>query len=92
LNDDGSLASEKLHYEQIDNWDGVVTRQDAHQEGSNNMGQAERKAASVQAEVETVDREAAEGALPSVEDLEVEPPLTREQYVYGQSAMPLLTC
>lgn len=79
LNKDGSLGSEKLHVEQVDNWDGVVTRQDALQEGTNTLAQAESKAASVAAEVQHIDKEAAEGAMPTVEDLEVEPPLTREQ-------------
>lgn len=79
--DDGTLKSEKEHVEPIENWDGQVTRQDANPEGSNSKIQAERKAARIQKEAEVVDREAEEGRRPDVEDLEVEPPLTRDQYV-----------
>lgn len=81
LNADGSLGSEKAHVTSVDNWDGLITRQDALQEGTNSLAEAERKAKSVIAEAQVVDKEAAEGKLPTVEDLEVEPPLTTEQYV-----------
>jgi len=63
----------------VDVWDGMITRDDKIQEGTNSPAEAERKASYIAAEVQTVDREAAEGKLPTVEDLEVEPPLTREQ-------------
>ncbi|EXJ80720.1 hypothetical protein A1O3_07004 [Capronia epimyces CBS 606.96] len=76
---DGTLSSEKAHVEPIDNWDGVVKRGDALPEGSNTQVQAEKKAAIIHKEVQSVDREAEEGRLPSVEDLEVEPPLTKDQ-------------
>ncbi|KAK5467310.1 hypothetical protein LTS15_000282 [Exophiala xenobiotica] len=79
LNEDGSLGSEKAHVEPVDVWDGMITRDDKIQEGTNSPAEAERKARYIAAEVQTVDREAAEGKLPTVEDLEVEPPLTREQ-------------
>ncbi|KIW20274.1 hypothetical protein PV08_00849 [Exophiala spinifera] len=79
LNSDGSLGSEKAHVTAVDNWDGVITRQDALPEGPSTPAEAEKKARYVNAEVQTVDKEAAEGKLPTVEDLEVEPPLTREQ-------------
>ncbi|KAL6244300.1 hypothetical protein RBB50_008542 [Rhinocladiella similis] len=79
LNADGSLGSEKAHVTSVDNWDGLITRQDALQEGTNSLAEAERKAKSVIAEAQVVDKEAAEGKLPTVEDLEVEPPLTTEQ-------------
>jgi hypothetical protein len=79
VKDDGTLTSEKLHVEAVDVWDGDVTRQDALQEGPNSMAQAERKATAVAAEAQKVDREAETGVPPAVEDLEVEPPLTRDQ-------------
>jgi len=79
MNEDGSLGSEKAHVEPVDVWDGMITRDDKIQEGTNSPAEAERKASYIAAEVQTVDREAAEGKLPTVEDLEVEPPLTREQ-------------
>ena len=81
LNEDGSLGSAKLYVEPVDNWDGVVTRKHARQEGTNNMAEAEKKAALVAAEVRWVDQEDRDGRTPTVEDLEVEPPLTKEQYV-----------
>ncbi|OCT51363.1 NADH-ubiquinone oxidoreductase [Cladophialophora carrionii] len=79
LNEEGSLASEKPHVEHIDNWDGQITRADAHPEGTNDMAQAERKTRAVEAEVRAKNVEEKEGIQPTVEDLEVEPPLTREQ-------------
>ncbi|EXJ90283.1 hypothetical protein A1O1_03382 [Capronia coronata CBS 617.96] len=79
MHDDGTLTSEKAHIEPVDNWDGVITRADAFPEGSNNQIQAERKAAAIQKEAKVVDKEAEEGRAPEVEDLEVEPPLTKDQ-------------
>ena len=81
LNEDGSLGSSKLYVEPVDNWDGVVTRKDARQEGTNTMSEAERKGKLVAAEVTHVDQEDRDGRTPTVEDLEAEPPLTRDQYV-----------
>jgi hypothetical protein len=81
LNEDGSLASEKPQAVQIDNWDGQISRADAHPEGTNNMSQAERKTRAVEEEVRAKNLEEKEGVQPTVEDLEVEPPLTKEQYV-----------
>jgi NADH dehydrogenase (ubiquinone) 1 alpha subcomplex subunit 5 len=82
LNEDGSLASAKPYVEQVDNWDGQFKRGDARPEGTNNMAQAEEKTKAVEAELRAKDIEAKEGILPTVEDLEIEPPLTREQYVF----------
>ncbi|KIW32358.1 uncharacterized protein PV07_03911 [Cladophialophora immunda] len=79
LNEDGSFGSEKLHVEPVDNWDGKITRRDAKYEGPNTMAQAETKARAVSDEVREKDLEDKEGIPPTVEDLEVEPPLTREQ-------------
>ncbi|EHY58934.1 hypothetical protein HRR83_001805 [Exophiala dermatitidis] len=79
MHDDGTLTSEKLHVDKVDVWDGQVSRQDSLPEGSNSKIQAERKAAAIRKEVEVVDKEDKEGRVPEVEDLEVEPPLTRAQ-------------
>ncbi|KIY01010.1 uncharacterized protein Z520_03676 [Fonsecaea multimorphosa CBS 102226] len=79
MNEDGSLGSEKLHVEAVDNWDGKISRHDAKYEGPNTMAQAEAKARAVMDEVREKDLEDKEGVQPTVEDLEVEPPLTREQ-------------
>ncbi|KIX02437.1 uncharacterized protein Z518_08378 [Rhinocladiella mackenziei CBS 650.93] len=80
LNEDGSLSSEKLHVEPVETWDGVVGRQDVKTEGGlNSMEEAERKAAAVNEEVKKMDQEDKEGKLPTVDDLEVEPPLTKAQ-------------
>lgn len=81
MNEDGSLGSEKAHVDRVEVWDGVVTRQDALAEGPNTPAQAEKKAAFLAAETQKVDKEADHGAVATVEDLEVEPPLTKEQYV-----------
>ncbi|OAL32590.1 hypothetical protein AYO20_07900 [Fonsecaea nubica] len=91
LNEDGSLGSEKLHVEPVDNWDGKITRQDAKFEGPNSLAQAEAKARAVSDEVREKELEDKEGIPPTVEDLEVEPPLTKEQYVFEfESDIPLL--
>lgn len=82
-NSDGSLSSEKIYREKGISWDGEFKRGDQLPEGANTASQAETKARMVQAEMQKVDREEAEGILPTVEDLEPEPPLTAEQYVYG---------
>lgn len=79
MHDDGTLTSQKAHVEPVDNWDGVVTRSDVLPEGPNSPIQAERKAAAIQKEAQVVDKEADEGRLPEVEDLEAEPPLSRDQ-------------
>ena len=79
LTADGSLASEKPQFEEIDNWDGQITRADALPEGTNDLSQAEHKTKAVEEEIRVIDLEAKEGQLPTVEDLEIEPPLNREQ-------------
>jgi len=78
---DGSFESEKLYVEKPDVWDGQITRSEARPEGPNTLAEAEKKAQAVAEEVEYVDKEHAQGKLPTVEDLEVEPPLTVDQYV-----------
>lgn len=79
--DDGSFAHSELAVPQEEVWDGKITRKSAAKEGSNTQSEAEAKARAVETEVTRVDKEAAEGTLPKVSDLEVEPALTAEQYV-----------
>lgn len=69
----------------VDNWDGLITRADARPEGSNSQAQAEAKAKALNEELAVKDLEDKEGVLPKVEELEQEPPLTREQYVSSLS-------
>ena len=91
MNEDGSFASEKTRVDEIENWDGRITKHDAQYEGTNNLAQAEHKAKVIRAEIELIDTESIEGVMPTVEDLEVEPPLNREQYVspgYGLDMIP----
>jgi len=59
-----------------------VTRGDAKREGPGTQKEAEQKAAYVHTDVEKTDKEAAEGVARKVADLEVEPALTADQYVY----------
>ncbi|KAJ9609554.1 hypothetical protein H2200_005881 [Cladophialophora chaetospira] len=79
LKADGSLASEKPAHVEIENWDGEITKADAHSEGVNDLSQAEHKARAIEMELKTKEMQDKEGQQPSVEDLEVEPPLNREQ-------------
>jgi NADH dehydrogenase (ubiquinone) 1 alpha subcomplex subunit 5 len=81
INADGSLASAQVSVDVIDNWDGKITKDDARPEGTNDLAQAETKKKAVMKETAEKDHEAEHGVLPSVNDLEVEPPLTREQCV-----------
>lgn len=78
---DGSLQSEKAYAEKVEVWDGELTRKNAYQEGSNDLSEAEAKSNAVKEESDRVDKEAASGVAPAVEDLEKEPPLTKVQYV-----------
>jgi len=77
---DGSLQSEKAFAEKVEVWDGKLTRNDAFQEGSNALKEAEAKSDAVKEESDRIDKEAKAGVAPSVEDLEKEPPLTKVQY------------
>jgi NADH dehydrogenase (ubiquinone) 1 alpha subcomplex subunit 5 len=91
MNDDGSLASEQVSVDVIENWDGKITKDDARPEGTNDLAQAETKMKAVMTETAEKDHEDKHGVLPSVSDLEVEPPLTREQYVTLRCMRVLLT-
>jgi NADH dehydrogenase (ubiquinone) 1 alpha subcomplex subunit 5 len=92
LNEDGSLASAKPGKEDIEVWDGRITKADAHYEGTNSPAQAEYKLKAVAEEIRQKELEDKEGVLPTVDDLEVEPALTREQYVALSVASERQTC
>ncbi len=77
--DDGTVAHQELEESTLETWDGKVEKKDARTEGSNTQTEAEAKGVYVQRDVETVDREAAEGVLETFRDLEVEPSLTADQ-------------
>lgn len=78
---DGSIQNEKAWVEQIDVWDGKVSKKTSFQEGTNTLSEAEAKANAVKEDADRVDKEAVSGVAPVVDDLEKEPPLTRVQYV-----------
>ena len=78
---EGSFTYQGLGKEKPIIWDGEVDKKSALQEGSNSMGEAERKGLAVKYDVSGVETADKEGVLPTIDDLEQEPPLTREQYV-----------
>ena len=77
---DGSFSYAALAENRPIPWDGGVNRQNAQSEGVNNLSAAEKKVAAAQKEIDAQDRAVKEGELPTVDDLETEPPLTAEQY------------
>lgn len=81
IDGEGNLGSEELQVEQLEPWDGTVTRHDAFSEGTNTQAEAEAKAKAVDEELKEARKVAKEGRVPTVEELEVEPQLTRVQYV-----------
>ena len=78
---DGSFTYEGSGLAKTIPWDGEVKRRDARQEGVNDMKAADKKAEAVQKEFDEQDRVDQHGELPSIDDLEQEPPLSRDQYV-----------
>lgn len=62
-------------------WDGEVNKKSARTEGSNTYTDAESKTKEVEKEAQAIEQADKEGTLPTVDDLEPEPPLTRDQYV-----------
>ena len=82
LNEDGSLGSAKVPVETLDVWDGKITRADAKYEGTNTMAEADAKTRAVEEDIRAAEIEDKEGVQPTVEDLEIEPPLDRDQYVF----------
>ena len=56
-----------------------MTRKDAQSEGVSDLKVSEQKAAAAEREFAKVERAAKEGELPTLDDLETEPPLTAEQ-------------
>lgn len=83
VRDDGSLMHDQQG-EMVETitWDGLHSKADARREGSNTQTEAEQKAKYVQEDVERVAREEKEGIVKKISDLEIEPALTSEQYVY----------
>lgn len=88
---DGEFSYEGLGTEKPVYWDGEVDKRSAQQEGTNSMGEAERKGIAVQRDVQGLETADKEGVLPTIDDLEQEPPLTREQYVSHRPGEELLT-
>ncbi|RMD42891.1 hypothetical protein DV735_g2243, partial [Chaetothyriales sp. CBS 134920] len=76
---DGSLSYSALIVTRPEPWDGKVTRKDAFTEGSNTEATAEKKVELYKEELAGVAKVAKEGEIPTVDDLEKEPPLTAEQ-------------
>ena len=62
-------------------WDGETSRLNALGEGVNTLTEADKKIKGTEEDIARKEREATEGVLPTVDDLETEPPLTAEQYV-----------
>lgn len=77
--DDGSYSYEEVTVKQAIPWDGAVTKKSANSLISTGLSDAEAKSKAAQAEGEAIDKEAKEGVLPTVSDLETEPPLSAEQ-------------
>jgi NADH dehydrogenase (ubiquinone) 1 alpha subcomplex subunit 5 len=77
---DGSFSYSALAEEMPIPWDGLVSKKTAQNTTSVGLADAEAKVKSAKAEVDVIERENREGVLPTVDDLEAEPPLTAEQY------------
>jgi NADH dehydrogenase (ubiquinone) 1 alpha subcomplex subunit 5 len=76
---DGSFSYEALGEAKPIPWDGEITKKDAQAEGVNTLKDVEKKLAAAQADADVLTRAATDGELPTVDDLETEPPLTAEQ-------------
>lgn len=77
--EDGSIEFEQNSIQQKISWDGKVTRADAEPSGPGTQTEAERKGHRIAQDVAHEDKLAAEGELPTISDLEVEPALTADQ-------------
>jgi len=77
--DDGSIEFEQNSIQQKISWDGKVTRKDAEPAGPGTQTEAEQKGRRIDQDVAHEDKIAAEGELPTISDLEVEPALTADQ-------------
>ena len=86
ISEGGTLAAEVPYVESVENWDGKITKFEAQHEGTNSKTLAEEKAKAVDEEIKAIDVQIKEGILPTVDDLEVEPPLSRDQYVQRGTA------
>jgi len=93
INDDGTLMAEKISRDTVDYWDGVVSKKDMQGLIPTSQAEADRKAQAIKDEVTKVDIEAEEGIQKTVDDLEIEPPLTVDQYVIDTGTRALAnTC
>jgi NADH dehydrogenase (ubiquinone) 1 alpha subcomplex subunit 5 len=76
---DGSFSAEEVSQKRSDTWDGVAKAPNSVIAGG--MAEAERRAGEIYKEVEAVEKERSRGSeLPTVSDLEAEPPLSSAQY------------
>ncbi len=87
---DGSFSYSSMAEHRPIPWGGDVTRKDAQSEGVSDLKVSEQKAAAAESEFAKVERVKKEGELPTLDDLETEPPLTAEQY--GASYPRILLC
>jgi NADH dehydrogenase (ubiquinone) 1 alpha subcomplex subunit 5 len=77
---DGGFSAEEAVKETSDVWDGVAISPNSVIPSG--MAEAERRAEEARKEVEAVERDRSRGSeLPTVSDLEAEPPLSSAQYV-----------
>lgn len=77
---DGSFSYSALADSRPIPWDGLVSKKDAFNTTSAGLAEAEAKIKAAEAESAEIERESREGVIPTVNDLEAEPPLTAEQY------------
>ena len=76
---DGTFMDERNFAPVRPTWDGKYRHKDAKNQLNNSQSEAEQKGAEVRADIEKVDKAAEEGNVPTVSDLEIEPPLTVDQ-------------
>ena len=73
---DGTYAHGRIPEERSEVWDGVVTRNSALDTGNFTEQAASERGRKIQDEVETAEKP----ELPTIDDLEIEPPLDAAQY------------
>lgn len=76
---DGSFQYAALAESRAIPWDGTVSKKTAYNTTSTGLADAEQKAKAAQAESALIEKAQKEGELPSVDDLEPEPPLNADQ-------------
>ena len=78
---DGSFQYAALAESRQIPWDGLVSRKTAYSTTSTGLADAEEKSKQAQAEAAVIQKAEREGELPTIDDLEPEPPLSAEQWV-----------